>query len=152
MQEMEDAAPPQQPGIWTLISGHRPISTLPGANQSPTSIAAWTAANARIGTVVVVRHAQRGLVEFHLDEIAQVNAELCRLTLAHHGNFLFNGSGTAGPKGAMTLLAPAADVNAAAMSGQAWINGRPAYRRAMPATERALVARLMEPNPEVAVA
>jgi hypothetical protein len=35
------------------------------------------------------------------------------------------------------------------MSGQAWINGRPGYRRTLPAAELALANRLTETDPDV---
>jgi hypothetical protein len=47
------------------------------------------------------------------------------------------------------LLAPEADVTEAAMSGQAWINGRPGYRRTLPPAELALAHRLTETDPDV---
>jgi hypothetical protein len=47
------------------------------------------------------------------------------------------------------MLAPEADVIDAALSGQAWINGRPGYRRPLPSAELALAHQLAETDPEV---
>lgn len=139
----------EKPGIWALISGGRKAPVLPGIEQTAESIARWIKKNIKTDTVVVVRQAQRNLVEFSLDRVININFHLERLSLERHGSFRFDGSAVAGPKGALTLLAPLADVTEAALTGQAWINGCPAYHRPRPPAELALAERLVERDSEV---
>ncbi len=51
--------------------------------------------------VVIVRHAQRNMVEFSLDRIININFRLGRLTLENHGTFRFDGTGIASRKNAL---------------------------------------------------
>jgi hypothetical protein len=139
----------EKPGIWALISGGGKAPVLPGIDQTPESTARWIKKNIKTDMVVVVRQAQRNMVEFSLDRVININFHLGRLSLERHGSFRFDGSAVAGPRGALAMLAPEADVTAAALTGQAWINGRPAYHRALPPAELALAERLLEPNTEV---
>jgi hypothetical protein len=136
-------------GIWALISGIEKAPDLPGLGQTGESIEAWIRKNIRIDAVVIVRHAQRNMVEFSLDRVVNINFQTDRLTLENHGTFRFDGAGISGRKNALTMLAPDADVIDAALSGQAWINGRPGYRRTLPPAELALAHRLAETDPEV---
>ena len=140
----------EKPGVWALISGgggKAPV--LPGIDQTAESITHWIKKNIRTDMVVVVRQAQRNMVEFSLDRVININFQLERLTLEKHGSFRFDGSSTVGPRGALTLLAPMADITGAALTGQAWINGRPAYCRPLPPDELALAKGLVEPGSEV---
>lgn len=141
--------PPDKAGIWALISGDRKPATLPGIDQDGESIARWIKKNIKTDAVVVVRHVQRNLVEFNLDRVVSINFHLERLSLENHGTFRLDGCSIVGPKGAMTMLAPLADVTEAALGGQAWINGRLAYRRPLPAGELALAKQLMASDPDV---
>ena len=150
MQELEGIAVLQEkPGIWTLISGGRKAPVLPGIDQTPEDIARWIKKNIKTDTVVVVRQTQRNMVEFSLDRVININFHLERLSLERHGSFRFDGSAVAGPRGALALLAPLADVTEAALAEQAWINGHPAYHRPLPPAELALAERLMETDSEV---
>lgn len=136
-------------GIWALISGVEKAPDVPGLEQTGQSIDAWIRKNIRLDTVVIVRHAQRNMVEFSLDRVININFHTDRLTLENHGTFRFDGAGISGCKNMLTMLAPEADVIDAALSGQAWINGRPGFRRTLPATELALAHRLAETDPDV---
>ncbi|MFM9842814.1 MAG: hypothetical protein ACKVOI_07575 [Dongiaceae bacterium] len=136
-------------GIWALISGIEKAPDVPGLQQTGQSIEAWIRKNIRIDAVVIVRHAQRNMVEFSLDRVISINFHTDRLTLENHGIFRFDGAGISGRKNAMTMLAPEADVIGAALSGQAWINGRPGYRRPLPSAELELANRLAGTGPEV---
>lgn len=136
-------------GIWALISGLEKAPDVPGLEQTGESIEAWIRRNIRIDAVVIVRHAQRNMVEFSLDRVININFQTDRLTLENHGTFRFDGTGISGRRNALTMLAPETDVIHAALSGQAWINGRPAYRRPLPSAELALAHQLSEPDPEV---
>jgi len=118
-------------------------------DQDADSIARWIKKNIKTDAVVVVRHAQRNLVEFNLDRVISINFHLERLSLENHGTFRLDGSSVAGPKGALTMLAPLADVTEAALGGQAWINGRLAYRRPLPPIELALAKHLADSEPDV---
>jgi len=150
MQGMgEVVVPPDQSGIWALISGDKKAPTLPGMDQDGETIARWIKKNIKTDTVVVVRHAQRNMVEFSLDRVISINFQIERLSLENHGTFRFDGSSTVGPKGALTMLAPLAGVMEAALGGQAWINGRLAYRRPLPPIELALARRLADSDPDV---
>ena len=141
--------PPDKTGVWALISGDRKPATLPGMDQDADSIARWIKKNIKTDAVVVVRHAQRNLVEFNLDRVISINFHLERLSLENHGTFRLDGSSVVGPKGALTMLAPLADVTEAALGGQAWINGRLAYRRPLPPIELALAKHLADSEPDV---
>lgn len=136
-------------GIWALICGFEKVPDVPGLQQTGQSIEAWIRRNIRIDAVVIVRHAQRNMVEFSLDRVININFQTDRLTLENHGTFRFDGTGISGQRNALTMLAPEADVIHAALSGQAWINGRPAYRRPLPPAELALAHRLSETDPDV---
>jgi hypothetical protein len=139
----------EKPGVWALISGGGKAPVLPGIDQTAETITHWIKKNIRTDMVVVVRQAQRNMVEFSLDRVININFQLERLSLEKHGSFRFDGSSVAGPRGALTLLAPMADVTDAALTGQAWINGRPAYCRQLPPDQLALAKRLAEPGSEV---
>ena len=150
MQALEGIAVLQEkPGIWALISGGGKAPILPGVDQTAESIARWIKKNIKTDMVVVVRQAQRNMVEFSLDRVININFHLERLSLERHGSFRFDGSAVAGPRGALGLLAPLTDVTEAALTGQAWINGRPAYHRPLPPAELVLAERLIERNSEV---
>lgn len=136
-------------GIWDLISGLEREPELPGLTQTEKSIEAWIRKDIRMDAVVIVRHAQRNMVEFSFDRVVSINFHLDRLTLENHGNFRFDGAAISGRKNALTMLAPEADVIEAALSGQAWINGRPGYRRPLPPAELELANRLAESDAEV---
>lgn len=136
-------------GIWALISGIEKAPDVPGPDQTGRSIEAWIRKNIRLDAAVIVRHAQRNMVEFSLDRVISINFHIDRLTLENHGSFRFDGTAISGRKNALTMLAPEPDVIDAALSGQAWINGRPAYRRTLPPAELALAHRLAETDPEV---
>jgi hypothetical protein len=141
---------PTDPGIWTIISGGAQSAPgLPGIDQDGDRIARWIKKDIKTDAVVVVRHTQRNLVEFNLDRVVNINFNLERLMLETHGTFRFDGTPVSGPRGALALLAPEADVSAAALGGQAWINGRPAYRRPLPPAELALAKRLIDSLPGV---
>jgi hypothetical protein len=147
---LEDIAVRQEkPGIWALISGGREAPVLPGMDQTADSVAHWIKKNIKTDMVLVVRQTQRNMVEFSLDRVININFHLERLSLEKHGSFRFDGSSVAGPRGALTLLAPLADVTGAALTGQAWINDRPAYCRPLPPAEQALAERLLESDPAV---
>ncbi len=122
---------------------------MPGLEQTGQSIEAWIRKHIRIDAVVIVRHAQRNMVEFSLDRVVNINFQTDRLTLENHGTFRFDGSGISSRKNALTMLAPESDVIDAAMSGQAWINGRPGYRRPLPPAELVLANRLTDTDPDV---
>src|SRR5262245_27472643 len=150
MQELGSVTMPQEkPGVWALISGGGKPAVLPGIDQTAESITHWIKKNIRTDMVVVVRQAQRNMVEFSLDRVININFQLERLSLEKHGSFRLDGSSTAGPRGALTLLAPLAEVTEAALTGQAWINGRPAYCRRLPPDELALAEGLVEPGCDV---
>jgi hypothetical protein len=136
----------EKPGVWALISGGGKAPVLPGIDQTAETITHWIKKNIKTDMVVVVRQAQRNMVEFSLDRVININFHLERLSLEKHGSFRFDGSSVSGPRGALTLLAPIADVTGAAMTGQAWINGRPAYCRPLPPEELALAECLAEPG------
>lgn len=136
-------------GFWALISGFEQEPEMPGQAQTVETIETWIRKNICIDAVVIVRHAQRNMVEFSLDRVININFQTDRLTLENHGSFRFDGAGTSSRKNALTMLAPEADVTEAAMSGQAWINGRPGYRRPLPPAELALAHRLADTDPDV---
>jgi hypothetical protein len=136
-------------GIWALISGIEKTPDVPGLEQTGQSIEAWIRKNIRIDAVVIVRQAQRNMVEFSLDRVISINFQTDRVTLENHGTFRFDGTGISSRKNALTMLAPESDVIDAAMRGQAWINGRPGYRRPLPPEELALAHRLSETDPDV---
>jgi hypothetical protein len=150
MQELERTAMLQEkPGVWAQISGGGKSPVLPGNDQTARTITHWIEKDIKTDMVVVVRQVQRNMAEFSFDRVINIDFHLERLTLEKHGAFRFDGSSTAGPRGALTLLAPKADVAEAALTGQAWINGRPAYCRPLPPDELALAERLVEPGSEV---
>jgi hypothetical protein len=119
---------------------------LPGCEQTPQSIARWIAVHGAAGSVVVVRHTRRHLYEYHLDEIAKVNARAGRVHLKQHGGFDFSGRGVSGPKGSLTLLEPTATVLNAAMQGRTWQHGKPAFKRPLSAREIELSRQFTEPG------
>lgn len=118
------------------------VFRLPCADQTPQSTAAWLAESAAPGTIVVVRHAQWNLYEYHLDEIAKLNGRLGRVYLAQHGAFDLTGAGTSGPRGYLTLLEPTEAALDAAMRGKTWLHGRPAFKRPLSALETRLLRTL----------
>jgi hypothetical protein len=115
---------------------------LPCADQTPASTARWIADEGAPGAIVVVRHTQWNLYEYHLDEIAKVNTRLGRVYLAQHGAFDFTGAGTSGPRGYLTLLEPTPAILDAAIGGKTWLHGRPAFKRPLSVLELELVRRL----------
>ena len=115
---------------------------LPCAEQTPQHTAEWIATSAVPGAIVVVRHAQWNLYEYHLDEITKLNGRLGRIYLAQHGAFDFTGAGTSGPRGYLTLLEPTPPVLEAAMRGKTWLHGQPAFKRPLSALETKLVRTL----------
>jgi hypothetical protein len=117
---------------------------LPCTEQTPETVARWLGVHAAPGSIVVVRHTRWHLYEYHLDEIAKVNARLGRVYLKQHGGFGFNGAGVSGPKGSLTLLEPTPTVVAAAMQGRTWQHGKPAFKRPLSAREIELVRRMRE--------
>lgn len=117
-------------------------SALPGATQTPETIESWILREAAPEAIVVVRHVQRGLYEYHLDEVVSINRTLRRVYLAQHGTFAFDGAGAAGARGQLTLLEPTADVLDVAVNGRTWQHGRPAFKRPLSALEWHLVASL----------
>jgi hypothetical protein len=117
---------------------------LPCTEQTPETVARWLAGHAAPRSIVVVRHTRWHLYEYHLDEIAKVNARLGRVYLEQHGGFNFNGGGVSGPRGSLTLLEPTAAVLAAAMQGRTWQHGKPAFKRPLSAREIELVRRMRE--------
>lgn len=135
--------------FWALISGFEQEPELPGQAQTGDSIEAWIRRNIRVDAVVIVRQTQRNMVEFSLDRVISINFQTDRVTLENHGTFRFDGAGVSSRKNALTMLAPESDVIGAAMSGQAWINGRPGYRRPLPPAELVLANRLAETDPDV---
>jgi hypothetical protein len=125
-----------------LIDSPRERPSLPGAAQSPETIERWILSEAAPEAVVVVRHVQRGLYEYHLDEIVSINRALRRVYLAQHGTFGFDGAGASGARGQLTLLEPTADVLDVAVNGRTWQHGQPAFKRPLSALEWHLVATL----------
>jgi hypothetical protein len=115
---------------------------LPGAEQTPDTIERWVARTAAPEVIVVVRHVQRGLYEYHLDEVIDINRALRRVYLAQHGTFGFDGAGASGARGQLTLLEPTADVLDVAIKGRTWQHGQPAFKRPLSALEWHLVASL----------
>jgi hypothetical protein len=132
-------------GSATLQCGYDSVPfQLPCTEQTPETVAGWLAVHAAPGSIVVVRHTRWHLYEYHLDEIAKVNARLGRVYLKQHGGFNFNGGGVSGPKGSLTLLEPTPSVLAAAMQGRTWQHGKPAFKRPLSAREIELVRRMRE--------
>jgi hypothetical protein len=119
---------------------------LPGCEQTPQSIERWLAVHGTAGSVVVVRHTRWHLYEYHLDEIAKVNARAGRVYLKQHGGFDFSGRGISGPKGSLTLLEPTASVLRAAMQGRTWQHGKPAFKRPLSAREIELSRQFGDPD------
>jgi hypothetical protein len=125
-----------------LIDSARERPSLPGAAQSTETIERWILREAAPEAIVVVRHAQRGLYEYHLDEIVSINCALRRVYLAQHGTFGFDGAGASGARGQLTLLEPTPDVLDVAVNGRTWQHGQPAFKRPLSALEWHLVATL----------
>jgi hypothetical protein len=117
---------------------------LPCTEQTPETVASWLAVHAAPGSIVVVRHTRWHLYEYHLDEIAKVNARLGRVYLKQHGGFNFSGNGVSGPKGSLTLLEPTAAALAAALQGRTWQHGKPAFKRPLSAREIELALQIRE--------
>jgi hypothetical protein len=113
--------------------------TLPCDTQTPEFVAGWMQDHGAPGVVVVVRHVQLGLYEYLLDEVRRTDLRLKRVYLADHGVFRLNGDYLAPPRGRFSLLAPIGNVLDAAVDGDTWMNGRPAFRRPHSSRERALV-------------
>jgi hypothetical protein len=126
-------------GHSAIVEAHPAGFRLPCAEQTPQTVALWLADHGTAGAVVVVRHAQWNLYEYHLDEISKLNARLGRVYLAQHGAFDFTGAGTSGPRGYLTLLEPTRVVLDAAMDGKTWLHGRPAFKRPLSALETKLL-------------
>jgi hypothetical protein len=119
---------------------------LPCCEQTSESIEQWLVVHAAAGSVVVVRHTRWHLYEYHLDEIAKVNARSDRVYLKQHGGFDFSGRGISGPKGSLTLLEPTTTVLTAAMQGRTWQHGKPAFKRPLSAREIELSRQFYEPD------
>ena len=119
---------------------------LPCCEQTPQSIERWLAVHGAAGSVVVVRHTRWHLYEYHLDEIAKVNARVGRVYLKQHGGFDFSGRGISGPKGSLTLLEPTTKVLTAAVQGRTWQHGKPAFKRPLSAREIELSRQFSEPG------
>jgi hypothetical protein len=119
---------------------------LPCCEQTSESIARWLAVHGAAGSIVVVRHTRWHLYEYHLDEIAKVNARVGRVYLKQHGGFDFKGRGLSGPKGSLTLLEPTAKVLTVAMQGRTWQHGKPAFKRPLSAREIELSRQFSEPS------
>jgi hypothetical protein len=117
---------------------------LPCSEQTPETVGHWLAVHGAPGSIVVVRHARWHLYEYHLDEIAKVNARLGRVYLKQHGGFNFEGRGISGPKGSLTLMEPTAATLAAAMQGRTWQHGKPAFKRPLSAREIDLSRQIRE--------
>jgi hypothetical protein len=117
--------------------------------QSGESIERWIRSSIRTDLAVIVRHEQRNMVEFSLDRVVNINFHLERLTLENHGTFRFDGTRSAGRNSALTMMAPEPDVTRAALTGQAWINGQPAYRRPLPPAELTLAQQLTKAEADV---
>jgi hypothetical protein len=125
-----------------LLDSARELSSLPGAAQTPETIERWILREGTPEAIVVVRHVQRGLYEYHLDEVVSINRALRRIYLAQHGTFSFDGAGASGARGQLTLLEPTADVLDVAINGRTWQHGQPAFKRPLSALEWHLVASL----------
>jgi hypothetical protein len=125
-----------------LLDSARERPSLPGAAQTPETIERWILREGAPEAIVVVRHIQRGLYEYHLDEIVSINRALRRVYLAQHGTFGFDGGGVSGARGQLTLLEPTADVLDVAINGRTWQHGQPAFKRPLSALEWHLVASL----------
>src|SRR5262249_37454009 len=125
------------------LSETRPAGfQLPCVGQTAQTVAQWIADHGTAGAIVVVRHAQWNLYEYHLDEIAKLNTRLGRVYLAQHGAFDFTGAGTSGPRGYLTLLEPTPRALDAAMGGKTWLHGRPAFKRPLSTLETKLLRAL----------
>lgn len=114
--------------------------TLPGDAQTPEFIAAWMQSHRAPGVVVVVRHRQLGIHEYLLDEMRRVDLRLKRIYLADYGTFRLGGDYLAPPQGRLSLLVPVGDAFDAAVQGQSWMHGRPAFRRPCSTHERDLIS------------
>lgn len=112
---------------------------LPCDAQTPDFVAGWMQDHGTPGAVVVVRHSQLGLHEYLLDEVRRVDLRLKRTYLVDHGVFRLSGDYLAAPAGRFGLLAPVGAVLDAAVAGDTWMNGRPAFRRPHSSRERALI-------------
>jgi hypothetical protein len=125
-----------------LLDSARERPALPGAAQTPETVERWILREAAPEAIVVVRHVQRGLYEYHLDEVVSINRALRRIYLAQHGTFGFDGAGASGARGQLTLLEPTAEVLDVAINGRTWQHGQPAFKRPLSALEWHLVASL----------
>jgi hypothetical protein len=117
---------------------------LPCDAQTPELVAEWMQDHGTAGAVVVVRHSQLGLHEYLLDEVRRTDLRLKRIHLVDHGVFRLSGDYLAPPAGRFTLLAPVGAVLDAALAGDTWMNGRPAFRRPHSSRERALIDLLRQ--------
>ncbi len=121
------------------VRGHDDMGPrLPCHVQTPELVAGWMLDHGAPGVIVVVRHVQRGLYEYLLDEVRRIDLRLKRIYLVDHGVFRLNGDDPAPPGGRYGLLAPVGDVLDAAVGGHTWLNGRPAFRRPHSSRERLL--------------
>lgn len=121
------------------VAGDDVPFSLPCAEQTDGSIARWLTQEAAPGMVVVVRHANWQLYEYHLDQIVRLNSQTGRVQLAQHGSFDSNGSAVSAPKHVLRLLEPRTAVLRAAVAGRTWQHGRPAFKRPLASCEMRLL-------------
>lgn len=121
------------------VAGDETPFSLPCADQTDGSIARWLTREAASGMVVVVRHANWHLYEYHLDQIVRLNSQTGRVQLAQHGSFDSNGSAVSAPKHILRLLEPTTAVLKAAVGGRTWQHGRPAFKRPLASCELRLL-------------
>lgn len=115
------------------------------ADQTPERIAHWILHHGTVGQVTVVLLSHRGLNEYCLDEVMDGERSSGSLRLSQRGTFNRLGRGSRVPRGtSLQLLIPKPELLRTAMSGRAWLNGRPAFARPLSEFERRLADRVKQ--------
>jgi hypothetical protein len=122
------------------------IASEPGlADQTRERIAHWILHHGAVGQIAVVLLSHRGLNEYRLDEVMDRGRPSGSLRLSQHGTFNRLGRGSRVPRGtSLQLLIPTPELLRTAMSGRAWLNGRPAFARPLSEFERRLADRVKQ--------